>query len=155
VSILLIPRLFYWVGDGFKKKGCYPEEPEVTMNKSVDTDLISVVKTESAVSRNDSINPDGKRRREERKQEYREKAGDHFEELSRIAELANIDLQEGGSPFRFNVYREEEEVFVDLVILDQDGTIKEVREKNITHQEFSDLINRIGEGEGFLIDRLG
>ena len=124
------------------------------MNKSVDTD-ITVVKTESAVSRNDSINPDGKRRREERKHEHRDKAGDHFEELSRIANLANIDLQKGGSPFRFNVYRDGEEVFVDLVVLDQDGAIKEIKEKNITHQEFSDWINRIGEGEGFLIDRMG
>jgi hypothetical protein len=137
------------------KKRHYPAEYEVKMNEPIDTDIISVVKTESAVSRNDSINPDDKRRREEREPKQRDEARDHFEELSRIAELANIDLQKEGSPFRFNVYREGEEVFVDLVILDQDGGIKEIREKNITHQEFSDWISRIERGEGFLIDRMG
>jgi hypothetical protein len=136
-------------------EGHYPEGYEARMNESIDTDIISVVKTESAVSRNDSINPDERRRREERENKQRDEARDHFEELSRIAEMANIDLEKGGSPFRFNVYREGEEVFVDLVILDQDGGIKEIRERNITHQEFSDWISRIERGEGFLIDRMG
>jgi hypothetical protein len=146
-------ELVLFRGDGFKKR--YPGEYEAKMSEPIDTDIINVVKTESAVPRNDSINPDEKRKREEREHKQRDEARDHFEELSRIAELANIDLQKEGSPFRFNVYREGEEVFVDLVILDQDGGIKEIIEKNITHQEFSDWISRIERGEGFLIDRMG
>ncbi len=84
-----------------------------------------------------------------------DEAGKHFESLRRSADLINEDLEKKNSWYRFYIYRESDDIFINLVRLDGNGEIVEVIRKNITHQEFSGLIKRLENGEGFIIDSSG
>lgn len=81
-----------------------------------------------------------------------EETVDHFGELSRAAELAHESLIRNRSPYRFCVYKEGKEIFIDLVILDSNGNVVETRKRNITHQEFYKWIEHIDKGEGLFFD---
>jgi len=78
--------------------------------------------------------------------------GTHFEALASAAELAHERLMQTKSPYRFCVYQNDGETFIDIVILDQNGNIKIIKKSNIPHQEFLTLMRHIVEGEGLLID---
>ena len=67
----------------------------------------------------------------------------------------NRELEEKKSPYRFYIYREFDDIFINLVRLDSNGKIAEVKRKNITHQEFADLIKQIQQGEGLFFDSIG
>ncbi len=45
-----------------------------------------------------------------------------------------------------------EEGFIDIVIVGDDGKIKETTKKNITHDEFSIWLNHIEQGKGLFCD---
>ncbi len=81
---------------------------------------------------------DSKRKKKGEEQEHKPKdeAGEHFQSLSDAAELAHDTLEKNNSPYRFCVYQKEGEVFIDIVIIGEDGEIKETKKKNITHEEF-------------------
>jgi len=59
------------------------------------------------------------------------------------------------SPYRFCVYQEDDDVFIDVVILGEDGKIKKIEKKNITDDEFSTWLNHIENGYGLLLDSKG
>lgn len=98
--------------------------------------------------------PDSKRRKEEREHKPKDEAGRHFQSLADAAELAHDTLEKNNSPYRFYVYQEEGEVFIDIVIIGEDGKIKETKKKNITHEEFSTWLNHIEQGEGLFFDTI-
>jgi len=81
-----------------------------------------------------------------------DEAGGHFESLKRSADLINEELERKGSRYRFYIYRESEDIFINLVRLGGNDEIVEVNKKNITHQEFTELMKRLENGEGFIID---
>ncbi len=78
--------------------------------------------------------------------------GTHFEALASAAEFAHERLVQTKSPYRFCVYQNDGETFIDIVILDQNGKITKIKKSNIPHQEFLTLMRHIVEGEGLLID---
>ncbi len=94
----------------------------------------------------------GKKKEQEEHKQHRDEAGDHFQQLSKAADLANETLEKDKSPYRFRIYQEEEEVFIDIVIVDDDGTIKEAKKTNITHEEFTTWLNHIEQGNGLFFD---
>ncbi len=100
--------------------------------------------------------PDSKRKKkgEEQEQEHKPKdeAGDHFQSLSDAAKLAHNTLKKNNSPYRFRVYQKDGEVFIDIVIIGEDGEIKETKKQNITHEEFSTWLDHIEQGEGLFFD---
>lgn len=81
-----------------------------------------------------------------------DEAGSHFQQLYSATELANDVLEKDKSPYRFRVYQEGEEVFIDIVIIDDDGNIKETKKTNITHEEFTTWLNHIEQGNGLFFD---
>ncbi len=93
-----------------------------------------------------------KRKKDKQEHKHKEEAGDHFQDLAKAAELAHDTLEKNNSPYRFIVYQKEGEVFIDIVIIDEDGKIKETKKKNITHEDFSTWINHIEQGEGLFFD---
>lgn len=97
---------------------------------------------------------DKTKRDKDRKQEKRneDEAKDHFNELAETAERIHKILADKNCPYRFCVYREQNEIFIDLVILNEKGAIDKTIKKNITHQEFSDIIKHIETLDGFLVD---
>ena len=113
-------------------------------------DEIRVNKSVPIIPQKKTLEP-GKR---EDQQEHKQKneAGDHFQQLSNAAKLANDTLERDKSPYRFRVYQEGEEVFIDIVIVDDDLTIKETKKTNITHEEFTTWLNHIEQGNGLFFD---
>ncbi len=96
------------------------------------------------------LNPN--RKKGQREYKHRDEARNHFQQLAEAAELAHTVLGKNNSPYRFCVYQNGEEVFIDIVIVDEDGKIKEIKKKNITHDEFSTWLNHIEQGEGLFFD---
>ena len=95
---------------------------------------------------------DAKKKKRKREQKQRDETGTHFQNLAEAAEIAHAALERSNSPYRFCVYQKEGEVFIDVVVVGEDGKVKEVRKKNITHGEFSTWLNHIEEGDGLCLD---
>jgi hypothetical protein len=76
----------------------------------------------------------------------------NFEHLARAAEESHRVLLKEKSPYRFCVYREEDDVFIDVVVVDKEGKIKDIRKKKITYDEFTTWLNHIHGGRGLLVD---
>ncbi len=113
-------------------------------------DEIRVNKSVRIIPQKTFLKPGKKKDKQEHK--HRDEAGDHFQQLSKAAELAHEVLVRNHSPYRFRVYQEGEEIFIDIVIVDDDGKIKETKKKNITHDEFTTWLNHIEQGNGFFFD---
>ncbi len=113
-------------------------------------DEIRVNKIISVIPEKTFLKPGNKNGKQKHKQ--RDEAGSHFQQLSKAAELAHDVLVRNNSPYRFRVYQEGEEIFIDIVIVDDDGKINETKKKNITHEEFSMWLNHIEQGNGFFFD---
>jgi hypothetical protein len=113
-------------------------------------DEIRVNKTVRVIPQKPPLEPGKKKEQEEHK--HRDEAGNHFQQLYKAADIANDVLKKDKSPYRFRVYQEGEEVFIDIVIVDDDGTIKEAKKTNITHEEFSTWLNHIEQGNGLFFD---
>ncbi len=96
-----------------------------------------------------SLNPEGRqKKKDQERRDEKDEVADHFQELAAAAERTHSLLEKSGSPFRFCVYQQGDQVFIDLVILSEDGKVKEIKKQDITHQEFSTWIKAIEEGEG-------
>jgi hypothetical protein len=113
-------------------------------------DEIRVNKTVRIIPQKAPVKPGKKEEQEEHK--HKDEAGNHFQQLSNAAKLANDVLEKDKSPYRFRVYQEGEEVFIDIVIVDDDLTIKETKKTNITHEEFTTWLNHIEQGNGLFFD---
>ena len=113
----------------------------------------------SKIYGSDAVHPveeesEGKRQRSRQRQQTRKKeeAKDHFQELARAAETAHVTLVENRSPYRFCVYRQGDDVFIDIVLLNKQGKIIETIKKNITHEEFHKILQEINTKEGLFFD---
>jgi hypothetical protein len=113
-------------------------------------DEIRVNKSVPIIPQKNTLKP-GKRE-DQQEHKHKDEAGDHFQQLSSAARLANDVLERDKSPYRFRVYKEGEDVFIDIVIVDKNGTIMEAKQKNITHEEFSTWLNHIEQGNGLFFD---
>jgi hypothetical protein len=113
-------------------------------------DEIRVNKSVPIIPQKKNVKPAKREGQQEHK--HKNEAGDHFQQLSNAAKLANDVLGRDKSPYRFRVYQEGEEVFIDIVIVDDDLTIKETKKTNITHEEFTTWLNHIEQGNGLFFD---
>jgi len=82
----------------------------------------------------------------------KEEAKDHFEELAHAAETAHVTLVENKSPYRFCVYKQGEEIFIHIVLLNKKEKIEKTIKKNITHEEFHKILQEIVTKEGLFFD---
>jgi hypothetical protein len=113
-------------------------------------DEIRINKPVRIIPQKPPLKPGKKKEQEERK--HKDEAGDHFLQLSKAAKLANDTLEKDKSPYRFRVYQEGKEVFIDIVIVDESLTIQETKKTNITHEEFTTWLNHIEQGNGLFFD---
>ncbi len=106
------------------------------------------------IDRSDGFGEKSKRKPQKKKKnkEHEDEVKDHFDELTQMAERINKILESKKSFNRFCIYRESAEIFIDLVILDEDKKTTRTIRRNITHQEFSETIKNIEELDGFIID---
>lgn len=113
-------------------------------------DEIRVNKSVPIIPQKKTVRPSKKESQQEHK--HKDEARDHFQQLSNAAKLANDTLERDKSPYRFRVYQEGKEVFIDIVIVDGSLTIQETKKTNITHEEFTTWLNHIEHGNGLFFD---
>lgn len=92
------------------------------------------------------------KKHERQQPQARKDAKDYFHTLKMAAETSNDFLTKKGLPYRFHVYLENEEVFIDLMALDAQGAIIGEKLKNISHQDFARLIEDVSQIEGIIFD---
>jgi hypothetical protein len=95
---------------------------------------------------------DGKKKKHPQQDHPEKEVRGFFNALSVAAEKSNNELIKKNLPYRFCVYEEAGEVFIDLVVLDENGKIVEEKKKNIGHQNFSRMIDDIAKSEGLFFD---
>ena len=79
-------------------------------------------------------------------------AKDYFEDIAQSVKQANSVLEKKKSPYRFNISQNNNEIFIHLIILDENGKLKKTIKENITHLEFLKIIEHIEKLDGFLLD---
>ena len=77
---------------------------------------------------------------------------DYVHTITKAAEASNEKLIRLNLPYRFSVYSEGEEVFIEIMVLDENGKIITEKKKNISHQEFAQLIDDVSKIEGLFFD---
>ncbi len=103
-----------------------------------------VIADKSAISSQDQ--------KKHKKKKYPREAKKHLDELTRIADEVHQELQAKDSPFRLCIYQEGEDVFIDIVTLDDYGKISRIFKHDISHAELEDLIQHLKSGRGLLLD---
>jgi len=114
-------------------------------------DELKIDGIESIIPNVSKINPVLQRKKREKKQH--DEASKHFHELARKAEQAHRILSEKNSPYRFCIYQENGDVFIDVAIVDANSKIKEVFKRNITHDEFQSWMELIEMESGMIFDK--
>jgi hypothetical protein len=136
----------------------FPFGDSTGISEKIRSSTMDKIKKSDPSSSRDAASDQDKRKREfggDTARDKADEAGDHFESLKKSADLINADLERKNSHYRFYIFREYEDIFINLVRLDGTGEIVEIKKKNITHQEFNDLLRHLENGEGLIIDRAG
>lgn len=98
------------------------------------------------------VKSDEKHEKKHDHQQQPKESKDYFQLLAKAAARSNEILIRQKQPYRFRVYQEGEEVFIDLVVLGEDGSVKSEVKKNITHESFIKWIDDISHAEGVFFD---
>lgn len=122
------------------------------MEERIETHVTGVHVLSTVIERKRSDDRKNGRRDHGRPGKETDEAVRHKDELCSAADSANGKLASRYSPYRFYVREEDGEIYVDLVVLCEDGTICETKSRKITHEEFSSWINHLERCEGILFD---
>ena len=87
-----------------------------------------------------------------KKRKYFQEAKKHFDKLTKIVDETHKELEEKDSPFRLCVYQEGDDIFIDIVTIDDSGKIDQVFKHDISHAELENLIHQIKSGRGLILD---
>jgi len=91
-------------------------------------------------------------RKKHKKKKHFEEAKKHFEELTKIVDEVHKELLVKESPFRLCIYQEGNDVFIDIVAMDDYGKISKVFKHDISHDELDDLVQHLKSGRGLVLD---
>jgi hypothetical protein len=78
---------------------------------------------------------------------------DYLQTIVKATEASNEKLVKLKLPYRFCVFAEGSDIFIDLVVLGKDGKIVSEKIKNISHQDFARLIEDVSQIEGLFLDK--
>lgn len=111
----------------------------------------------SKINQADPIHPDKPglsshdQKRQKKRGPFRE-ARKHYDELIKIVDETHDQLEKNNSPFRICVYQEGEDVYIDIVAIDESGKIRQVFKHDISHVELEELIQHLKTGRGLILD---
>ncbi len=91
-------------------------------------------------------------RKKHKKRKYFQEAKKHLGELTKIVDEVHKELLVKESPFRLCVYQEGEDVFIDIVTMDDTGKISQIFKHDISHTELDDLVQHLKTGRGLMLD---
>ncbi len=112
-------------------------------------DIPKIYQTDPVLS--DKYPGKGFNKRHKKKKQHRF-AKDSFEALSRLVEETHRELENRDSPFRLCIYQDDEEIYIDVVTLDESGQISQVFKHDISHTEVENLVDQIKSGTGLILD---
>ena len=87
-----------------------------------------------------------------KKKKYYQEAKKHFDELTKIVDETHKELVENDSPFRLCVYQEGDDIFIDIVTIDDSGRTDQVFKHDISHAQLENLVQNIKSGRGLILD---
>jgi hypothetical protein len=95
---------------------------------------------------------DGKERKQGRPAAPKKGASRYLNALSKAVEASNKVCAKKALPYRFRVYLENNNLYIDLLTLDNSGNIIEEKRKNVTEADFSRLIDDVSNIAGLFFD---
>ena len=97
------------------------------------------------IDRSDGFGEKRKRKPQKKKinKVHEDEVKDHFEDLTQASDRINKILQTKKSLNRFCIYRNNKDIFIDLVILDDNNKITKTIKRNITYKEFTETIKTL------------
>jgi hypothetical protein len=95
---------------------------------------------------------DGREKKRGHQPPAKKDARAYFHTILKAAEASNEYCAKKGLPYRFRVYLENDDVFIDLVVLDKDGNLLEEKRKNISYEDFARVIEDVTNIEGLFFD---
>jgi hypothetical protein len=98
--------------------------------------------------------PDQRKKGRHHSEQQPKDSKDYIKTIARAAEASNEKLVQLKLPYRFCVYVEGEDIFIDLVVLDKDGKIINEKKKKISQQDFERLIEDVSQIEGLYVDKM-
>ncbi|MCP4022309.1 MAG: hypothetical protein GY729_10740 [Desulfobacteraceae bacterium] len=113
-------------------------------------DIPHIYKSELLHQEKPDFNPHGKKKQKKRKPSAAVKK--HFKNLTAMVDEAHKELEENHSPFRLCVYQEGEDIYIDVVTIDESGKTDQVFKHNITNEELQTLMQQIKSGRGLILD---
>jgi len=121
-----------------------------------DEDSLSIRKVDSpeAIQGLGRHGDGGNKQKHEQRSPLKKEVREYVPTISKAVESSNDILIKKGLPYRFKVYLENNEVFIDMVVLDQQGKIVETKRRNVSHQDFDRLIEDISNIEGLFFDSM-
>ncbi len=75
-----------------------------------------------------------------------------FNKLSGMVEDTHQTLLKEDAPFRFCIYKDKEDVFMDVVAINKAENVKRVYSRSITYDRVPDLVRRIHSQMGLILD---
>lgn len=90
--------------------------------------------------------------KKQKKKKHFKKAKKHFGELSQIVEETHKELENSNSPFRLCIYQEGDEVYIDVVTVDDSGKFGHILKHDISHAQLDSLIHHIKSGTGLILN---
>ena len=111
----------------------------------------------SKIYQGEPINPGKSNTTSFKKKKYKKRkrfqeAKKHFDELTKIVDEAHKELEENDSPFRMCVYQEGDDIFIDIVTIDDSGKTDQIFKHDISHAELENLVQQIKTGRGLILD---
>lgn len=111
----------------------------------------------SKIYQGDPIHPDKPKissydKKKHKKKKRFQDAKKHFSELTKIVEDLHKELEDKKSPFRICIYQEEDDIFIDIVTIDDSGKISTSVKHDISHAEFEGLVHHMKSGKGLILD---
>jgi len=91
-----------------------------------------------------------KKRRRSRK--GKRKTSELFPTLAKACEEANKKLSRMLSPLKFCIYKRKKDVFLDVVLIDDNGRVTETITRNISDDDFKQWIDDVSQVAGLLYD---
>ncbi|SDT86074.1 hypothetical protein [Desulfobacula phenolica] len=109
------------------------------------------------INQSESIHPDkpninSYEKKKHKRKKHGQEAKKHYDELIKIVDETHKDLEEKNSPFRLCVYQEGDDIFIDVVAIDNLGKITQVFKHDISHAQFEHLIHQLKSGRGLILD---
>ena len=95
---------------------------------------------------------EGKERKQGQSAAAKKGARRYFHALSKAVEASNGYCAKKGLPYRFRIYLKNNNLYIDLLVLDDNGNIIEEKRRNITEADFGRLIDDISNIAGLFFD---